>query len=226
MEGGLRFLEDDLDMQLLLRDEGVTAAARAAADGYAEQAEACEGGRRADASADAMRAMIDASARREAAAFAGSSRPGSAGGGGGVSDLAPPGGTRGEAGEAVGRAAIAAIPEPVDTKSVRRLLEDMRRRGWQLMGCAGGGHIRCERRFPDLPGFKQVYFLASTPSDVNYIWHVAAAVKRFDREVADCRAAAATAALEREAAPAQPSSQQAAAGRSGTAAPGRAQRWR
>lgn len=33
-----------------------------------------------------------------------------------------------------------------------------------LQGSAGGGHLRCERVLRDLPGFKQVYFLCSTPS--------------------------------------------------------------
>ncbi|KAL4422275.1 hypothetical protein ABPG75_008472 [Micractinium tetrahymenae] len=219
--GGLVLHEDDLDYQLLLRHADVTAAARAAAIRHMDLTEAAaEGGGPADANGPtsaAMRAMIDAAARR-AAAGAGGSRPGSAQA---AAAPAPAGTSRpgssasgnagdGTAGEMPGPAAAAAsagsgvsLPAvagpfidssaPVDTKSFRRLVEDMRSRGWQMLGSAGGGHLRCERVLPDLGGFKQVYFLCSTPSDVNYIWNVAAAVKRFDREVEERRAEAAAA---------------------------------
>ncbi|KAL4419202.1 hypothetical protein ABPG77_000596 [Micractinium sp. CCAP 211/92] len=211
LEGGLVLHEDDLDYQLLLRDDDVTTAARDAAARHADLSEAAaDAGALANAAGTttaAMRSMIDAAAR------AGSSRPGSAQGGapppGGpsqpgftaaseaTSDAAGAAAVGGAAARAVGGAAEAGpagtgpfvdSTAPVDTKSLRRLVEDMRRRGWRLLGSAGGGHLRCERVLPDLPGFKQVYFLCSTPSDVNYIWNVAAAVKRFDREVEERRA--------------------------------------
>lgn len=151
----------------LLQDESVTAAAKAAAASYAEREAAAAPAVPANqyaaaaASAEAMRAMIDAAARN--------SRPGS-GASAAAAAVAGSGEAAGEAGgEQVDPAAAVAEPafassQPVDTKSLRRLVEDMRGRGWRLHAASSGGHIRCERTFPDLPGHKQIYFLCSTPS--------------------------------------------------------------
>jgi hypothetical protein len=114
----------------------VSAAAKAAAEAYAQRAEVAAAAGGASASTAAMRSMIDAAARSRSG-----SRPGSAaairGGGGGLGQA--------EA-AAVGMsqpadAAAAALEEeeeeqvqvrPVDTKSLRRLMDDMRSRGWQV----------------------------------------------------------------------------------------------
>jgi len=50
---------------------------------------------------------------------------------------------------------------------------------------SGGGHQRFERQFPELGGWKQVYFMSCTPSDVRYIWAVRAGLARMDRLAAD-----------------------------------------
>ncbi|GAB4821598.1 hypothetical protein N2152v2_008644 [Parachlorella kessleri] len=53
---------------------------------------------------------------------------------------------------------------------------------------SGGGHQRFERVFPELGGWKQVYFMSCTPSDVRYIWAVRAGLARMDRLAAHKRA--------------------------------------
>lgn len=135
----------------------MTTAARVAAIRHVDMSEAAGPADAAGPTSAAMRIMIDAAARR-AAAGAGGTRPGSAAG-----DAPPPAGTgrpassaSGEVqGEAVGQAAAPMPPAapagpsaavaaegagpavdstaPVDTKSLRRLIEDMKRRGWQLL---------------------------------------------------------------------------------------------
>ncbi|KAL4422273.1 hypothetical protein ABPG75_008470 [Micractinium tetrahymenae] len=184
--GGLVLHEDDLDYQLLLRHADVTAAARAAAIRHMDLTEAAaEGGGPADTNGPtsaAMRAMIDVAARRAAGGPGGSrpgsaqaaaapapadaSRPGSSASGGAGGDTAgempAPAAAAASAGSGVSLPAVVGpfinSSAPVDTKSFRRLVEDMRSRGWQMLGSTGGGHLRCERVLPDLGGFKQVYF--------------------------------------------------------------------
>ena len=114
--------------------DGVTEAAAAAAARMAEREAAAPAAGGAAASADVMRAMMDASSR---------SRPGSAGGGGGSAAWGSRPGSagsgregEGEEGAAGAAAAVPEVPE-VDTKSLRRLVEDMRGRGWRMR--VGGG---------------------------------------------------------------------------------------
>ncbi|PRW45385.1 hypothetical protein C2E21_6077 [Chlorella sorokiniana] len=193
LDDGGQLLEDDLDYQLLLRPDGVSEAAAAAAARIAQreaEADASAGG--PAASAEALRAMMDASSR----SAAGNSRPGSAGGSGAAAAAGSrPGSAGGDGWEAGEEEDGWADVDDVDTKSLRRLVEDMRRRGWRMQP-SGGGHIKCERPYQDVDGSTklQVYFLCSTPSDVAYIHNVKAAVKRFDRQLLEIRAAAATAA--------------------------------
>lgn len=114
------------------QDDDVTAAAKEAAKTHAE-AEAAGERRSGTASADAMRAMIDAAC---------ASRPGSAAGAGQSGAWQE----EGEEGDEWGSCQV----EPVDTKSLRRLQEDMKRRGWLVMpvraagaGCGAGRGAAC-----------------------------------------------------------------------------------
>lgn len=123
----------------------MTAAAKAAAMRHAEQEEAASAIQpvSAAASAEAMRSMIEAASRS-------SSRPGSvAGPVGGACDSDAEGGpcaamAAGAATISGGAAAFGRIEvEPVDTKSLRRVVEDMKRRGWVVMPVSGwvGGRV-------------------------------------------------------------------------------------
>ncbi len=58
-----------------------------------------------------------------------------------------------------------------------------------------GGHQKFEREFPELGGWKQVFFMSCTPSDVRYIWAVRAALARLDRLVPQKRRELAGSAL-------------------------------
>lgn len=141
------------------QDDDVAAVAREAASRHASRSEAVAdaGGPGAGAgpTSATMRAMIDATARRAAAGAGGSSRPGSAQGEAPLATSRPGSAAVGEAGAgAAGAAAAGGAPPtsaaaagalpvvtgpfvdstaPVDTKSFRRLIEDMRRRGWQML---------------------------------------------------------------------------------------------